>query len=83
MKRIDRTTLNRNMKPLAEAGLIVIKPGKDSRTQQITLIDAGKAALAKGWALWEAAQESLKEYLGEENLSKLVQLLSRLEALVS
>lgn len=82
MMRIDRTTLNRNMKPLSDAGLIIIKPGKDSRTRQITLTDEGKAAAANGWALWEAAQESLKEYLGEEDLTRLVQLLSKLEALV-
>lgn len=80
--RIDRTTLNRNMKPLSEAGLIAIKPGKDSRTRQITLTDAGKTAVADGWKLWEAAQASLKEYLGQEDLTKLIQLLSKLEALV-
>lgn len=80
--RIDRTTLNRNMKPLTEAGLIVISPGKDSRTRRLMLTDAGRDAVAKGWTLWGEAQASLKQYLGEEDLAKLVQLLSKLEALV-
>jgi DNA-binding MarR family transcriptional regulator len=79
--RIDRTTLNRNMKPLAEAGLITVSPGADSRTRQVRVTDAGRSAAAKGWKLWQEAQESLKQYLGDAELEKLVQLLSKLEAL--
>lgn len=82
MMRIDRTTLNRNMKPLADIGLIAINPGKDSRTRQVMLTEAGKDAVSKAWAMWGEAQASLKEYLGEEDLARLVQLLSKLEALV-
>ncbi|VBB09005.1 Hypothetical protein LUCI_4291 [Lucifera butyrica] len=80
--RIDRTTLNRNMKPLVDAGLIAVNPGKDSRTRQVSLTEPGKDAADKGWTLWGEAQSELKEYLGEEDLAKLVQLLSKLEALV-
>ncbi|SHN59049.1 MarR family winged helix-turn-helix transcriptional regulator [Desulfitobacterium chlororespirans] len=79
--RIDRTTLNRNMKPLIEAEFLEIKQGKDSRTRQILLTDKGKDAVARGWKLWGVAQASLKEYMGEEDLAKLVELLSKLEAL--
>lgn len=80
--RIDRTTLNRNMKPLVDAGMIAINPGEDSRTRQVTLTEFGKEAVVKGWVLWGEAQASLKEYLGEDDLVKLIQLLSKLEALV-
>lgn len=79
--RIDRTTLNRNMKPLADAGFISVNPGQDSRTREVVLMDTGKEALAKGWALWKEAQESIKRYMGEEDLAKLTELLSKLEAL--
>lgn len=82
MLRIDRTTLNRNMKPLADAGLITVTPGKDSRTRQVMLTESGKDAVVRGWALWGGAQESIKEYMGEKDLTKLIQLLSKLEALV-
>jgi len=82
MMRIDRTTLNRNMKPVIEAGFINVQPGKDSRTREIILTKTGKDAVVKGWALWREAQESLKEYMGEDDLVKLVQLLSKLEAIV-
>lgn len=80
--RIDRTTLNRNMKPLVDAGLIVISPGKDPRVKEVALSDAGKQATAKAWLLWEEAQGEIKEYLGEKDLATLVELLSRLEALM-
>lgn len=80
--RIDRTTLNRNMRPLSDAGLIAINPGTDSRTREIKLTNAGKDAVAAGWKLWGEAQSSLKEYMGEEDMVKLVELLSKLEAIV-
>jgi DNA-binding MarR family transcriptional regulator len=80
--RIDRTTLNRNMKPLADAELIAISAGKDSRTRQVMLTEKGKDAVVKGGVLWDKAQESIREYMGGEDLAKLTQLLSKLEALV-
>jgi len=79
--RIDRTTLNRNMKPLADTGLIEINPGKDSRTKAIVLTEQGKAAVGLGWRLWGEAQQSIQEYLGEADLAKLKQLLAKVEAL--
>jgi DNA-binding MarR family transcriptional regulator len=79
--RIDRTTLNRNLKPLTEAGLITVRAGKDSRTRQVAPTEAGRAAAARAWALWGEAQAAMKEYLGEDDLVKLTELLSKLEAL--
>ena len=80
--RIDRTTLNRNMKPLLECELIAVAPGDDSRTRQVRMTAAGKQAVDRAWELWEEAQISIQEYLGEEDLAKLTQLLGKLEALV-
>jgi len=82
MMRIDRTTLNRNMKPLTDAGLIAINPGKDSRTREVMLTEAGKDAVIKAWVLWGEAQVLIKEYLGDKDLDKFIQLMARLEALV-
>lgn len=82
LMRIDRTTLNRNMKPLADAGLLAVTTGKDSRTRQVALTEAGRTAVRHAWSLWGKAQAAIKEYLGEDDLTKLTQLLSKLEALV-
>ena len=79
--RIDRTTLNRNLKPLTYAGLIVVTPGNDSRTREIVLSQKGKDAVVSGWSLWSEAQNSIEEYIGKEDLTKLMQLLSKLESI--
>ncbi len=80
--RIDRTTLNRNMKPLVEAGLIEVNSGADPRSRQVILTGAGKSALTSATALWDEAQASLQEYLGEQELEHFKSLISKLEALV-
>lgn len=80
--RIDRTTLNRNMKPLSEAGLIAVNPGEDPRSRQITLTKAGQDVLAKATLLWDEAQVTLKEYLGDGEVEQFNRLVAKLEALV-
>ncbi|HEY8910647.1 MAG TPA: MarR family winged helix-turn-helix transcriptional regulator [Desulfosporosinus sp.] len=80
--RIDRTTLNRNMKPLINAGLITVNSGDDSRSRQVLLTDTGKDALVDALSLWDLAQASLQEYLGETELASFEKSLSKLEALV-
>lgn len=79
--RIDRTTLNRNMKPMIDAGFISVKPGQDTRTKIMVLTESGHTALEQALALWDEAQEALQEYMGKENLHMLIELLSKLEAL--
>lgn len=79
--RIDRTTLNRNMKPLLAAGLITVNPGEDSRSRQVILTEAGRDTLLKTLELWDQAQALLEEYLGREELDSLEQSLAKLEAL--
>ncbi|EGW39622.1 MarR family winged helix-turn-helix transcriptional regulator [Desulfosporosinus sp. OT] len=80
--RIDRTTLNRNMKPLINAGLIAVNPGEDSRSKQVMLTEVGKTVLFNALELWSEAQASLEEYLGVEELESLEKSLSKLEALI-
>lgn len=80
--RIDRTTLNRNMKPLIEEGLIEVKIGEDLRSRQVLLTQAGKSALQKATLLWEEAQASLKEYLGTTEVDHFNYLVSKLESLM-
>lgn len=80
--RIDRTTLNRNVKPLVDQGFLAIVPGKDSRTREIRLLDEGKQKLQKSLVLWEQAQQDVQEYLGIDNVEKLTELAAKIEALV-
>lgn len=80
--RIDRTTLNRNMKPLIDAGLIEVNTGKDSRSRVIILTTGGKTTLRVAEDLWEQAQVALQDYLGEAEVERFNCLISKLEALV-
>ena len=80
--RIDRTTLNRNMKPLLEAGFIQVAIGADSRSRQVKLTETGKTALGTATALWEEAQQALRDYLGSDKVEQFKDLLAKLEALV-
>lgn len=80
--RIDRTTLNRNLKPLINASLITVNSGEDSRSRQVMITETGKEALTNALALWNEAQASLEEYLGEAELDSFEKSLSKLEALV-
>lgn len=80
--RIDRTTLNRNLKPLVEQEFLAIAPGKDSRTREIRLLNKGKKKLARSQILWQQAQQNIKDYLGIDDVQKLTELVAKIEALV-
>jgi len=77
---MDRSTLARNLQPLEKQRLLKIAPGKDRRTRVISLTPKGRQSLAAALPLWEKAQTSFVEQLGEprwgqtlENLSAAVQ----------
>lgn len=77
--RLDRTTLARNLKYLAKEDLILITPGKDLRTRQVSITLKGSDILEETKPLWDKAQDYVKEYLGQESLSDLIILLNKLE----
>ena len=74
---LDRTTLTRNLKPLAHQGLLTIAPGSDQRTRVVALTPKGEAALLKGLPLWEQTQAYMVEGIGEANSSLLLTQLSQ------
>jgi len=78
---LDRTTLARNLKPLAHQGLLNIVPGSDQRTRVVALTPEGEAALLKVLPLWEQTQSYMVEGIGEANASLLLAQLSEAAAL--
>ena len=78
---LDRTTLTRNLKPLARQRLLTIAPGSDQRTRVVALTPEGEAALLKVLPLWEQAQSHMVEGIGEANASLLLAQLSEATAL--
>jgi len=73
---MDRTTLARNLKPLARNGLIAITPGEDRRVRHVALTDRGQAVLATALPLWEKTQEEVLQSLGASRLAGLLNVLS-------
>ena len=54
---LDRTTLGRNLRPLERDGLVAIGVDpQDRRGRALEITKLGQAKLARGRALWEAAQ---------------------------
>ncbi|MEQ9519590.1 MAG: MarR family winged helix-turn-helix transcriptional regulator [Parvibaculum sp.] len=62
---IDRTTLTRNLKPLAKAGWVKSDVNqKDARVRDLTLTDDGIARLEKAIPYWEKAQAEFVNKIG-------------------
>jgi DNA-binding MarR family transcriptional regulator len=78
---MDRTTLTRNLQILEKRGLIKITPGEDRREREVILTAAGMEVLAKAIPLWEAAQERVRQGLGEEKMRNLLCDLSEMISL--
>ncbi len=69
---MDRTTLTRNLRPLAKEGMISIVPGKDRRVREVSSTAAGRGALERAYPLWQEAQALIAERLGGERMEHLL-----------
>ena len=77
---LNRTTLNRNLKPLERQGLVRTSPGKDQRTRVLNLTQEGRNILQSALPLWLEAQSGVVETLGIR-IQRLTEDLSQLEKL--
>ncbi|MFC5576638.1 MarR family winged helix-turn-helix transcriptional regulator [Lysobacter niabensis] len=68
---MDRTTLTRDIKPLAAAGWVDLVPGSDARQRRVAVTSAGKAVIAAAQPLWRKAQEAIETTLGPEGIGAL------------
>jgi len=79
---LDRTTLNRNLKPLEGKGLIRSGSGKDPRTRTLKLTKEGTKILQNALPYWLEAQSGVLETL-DHRIKRLMDDLSELEKLAS
>ena len=68
---MDQTTLSRTLKLMEDAGLIEREAGEDRRASHWTLTGAGRKSLRRAEPLWEAAQQSVRSSLGEQDARRL------------
>jgi DNA-binding MarR family transcriptional regulator len=73
---VDRSTLTRNLQPLARAGLLRIAGGR-SRASSARLTPKGRRALAAAIPLWEVAQARFVEQLGGRRWESMLKGLHR------
>jgi len=79
---MDRTTLTRNLKPLADAGWVEVRPSElDARVRLVDLTPSGAEQLRAARTAWKRAQEEVNGTIGEAQLLQLHGLLDRCVAL--
>lgn len=80
---MDRTTLTRNLKPLAKMELIMILNTVDKRAKAYILTDKGKNLLNASIPLWEEAQCNVIKGIGRDNYQDVVNKLEGLLKILS
>ncbi len=73
---MDRTTLSRNLRPLAARGYLAIAPGADRREQEIRITPPGEEVLRNAYPYWEKAQANISDGLGPKRWKQLMETLA-------
>ncbi len=76
---MERTTLNRNLRPLIAAGWVACDSGR--RQHRFTLTAAGASLLDVARPLWQAAERDVRRRIGRPDISALHALTDRLAGL--
>jgi len=74
----ERTTLTRNLKPLADAGLVEVGDGADARSKAVRVTARGRSAFQAARPLWKEAQARLRAQAGGARLAALHGLIEEL-----
>jgi DNA-binding MarR family transcriptional regulator len=75
---MDRTTLTRNLAPLAREGYVTVSSGQDRRQRIARLTPAGRDAFQRAKPLWQQAQARIAR---ERGLARMDELLAELRDL--
>lgn len=75
---LDRTTLNRTLRPLEESGFIRSDPGEDQRMRIVSLTDAGTVAINTAYPIWKDVQNRVSATL-DKDMPQFFTLLDRIE----
>lgn len=68
---MDRSTLSRNLAPLAAQGWVEVSVGTDSRSRSIRVTAAGRHKLKAALPLWRRAQREVESVLGKAFVGRL------------
>lgn len=73
--KMDASTLTRNLRPLVDAGWVVVSAGEDARSRLVSLTPAGREKRAEAKRRWKVAQEGINRLLGVEQVVALHALI--------
>lgn len=73
--KMDRTTINRNLKPLIRDGLVYMNESSDRRERLVSITKEGEELYEKGYEDWKKVQSEFKEILGEKNWDEMNDVL--------
>jgi DNA-binding MarR family transcriptional regulator len=75
---MDRTTLTRNLGPLAKESLIVVGQEGWRRSRGVEITKKGRARMREALPMWQRAQENLRRKLGNQDWIGVRDSLDRL-----
>lgn len=81
MAELDRSTLARNLQPLLKRALVVDVKPPGTRNCQLELTQKGRNTVKIALSLWEKAQKSVREQLGEDGIAALEKVTTALAEL--
>lgn len=81
--KVDASTLSRNLRPLIDAGWIVMEPGADARSRVVSATDAGRDKRHEAQRRWRVAQEQLNARLGTHRVLALHALIDDCSGLLA
>lgn len=82
MLNLDRSTLTRNLQPLARDGLLKTSDPSAKRSSTVRLTPKGERVLAETLPLWEKAQNAFVERLGGRRWQAMLDDLNRVVAAI-
>lgn len=83
MLTMDRTTTNRNLKPLIRDGLVITDESEDKREKIIHITEKGENIYKEGYLHWKNAQEEFKDILGEELHEQMHEVFDKVLAVIA
>lgn len=79
---MDRTSITRALSPLERDGLVRTLPGSDKRTRIVSLTKKGERLLANARPVWDDAQKTLLDLIGDSRWITMRSLLKDTTRLV-
>ena len=74
---MDRSTLSRNLAPLAAQGWVSLGVGADPRSRSVSVTAAGRRKLKAALPLWRKAQCEVESILGTTDVGELHRKIER------